>query len=190
MKLKSLRPKKAEKSDEVSVGYRPKPTFNKATFLLVFAVLLSAASFYEGTAYQKNADSNSISPVAANNAASGQGNASSNGSNTQTGSFVRNHIVGQVAAISNSSITVQNQRTGEDTTLTINSSTQISTGGQSISTSNIQPGDLAIVTKTSSNSNIASKIIVAPGSWSGGSSDTTGQSNTSQSDTIAPLDSN
>jgi hypothetical protein len=192
MKLKSLRLKKSERSDEISVGYRPKPGLNKGAFLLVFAVLLSAASFYEGTAYQRNAEANGTSTVASTGITSNQATGSANSSDMQTGSFVRNHLIGQVAAISSKSITIQDQRTGKNTTLVINSSTQIESEGQTISASDIQTGDLAVVTKTTTSSSTAAKIIIAPGSWNnssatGGQSNTSGQSETNgQSSTTVP----
>jgi hypothetical protein len=172
MTPRSLRFRKSEKKipDEVSVGYRPKPTLNKATFLL-----LAAASFYEGTAFQRNADTNGSSTIATSSSSQSQ-TSSSGGSGMQTGSFMHSHIIGQVATVSDKSITVQDQRTGNNTTLTINGSTQIEVNGQAASASDIQSGDLVVVTKTSNTSNIAAKIIAAPGDW--GDSGTTDQSNT------------
>jgi hypothetical protein len=185
MKLKSLRSKRVEKSDEVSVGYRPKPSLNKATFLLVFGVLLAAASFYEGTAFQQNADANGNSPVATNSTTT---NRASTSDGSQTGSFVRAHIIGQVQAVSTNSITIQNQQTGQNTTLGINSNTEIAINGQTASVSDIQSGDLVIAFKTSNSSNTASRIIVAPGSWSGSSTAGSGSSNTT--DPMEGLQSN
>lgn len=194
MKLKSLLSKKPEKSDEVSVGYRPKPTLNKSTFLLVFAVLLAAASFYEGTAFQRNTDTNGgDSTLAVSTNGTNQDTTGGGVSNTQTGSFVRDHVIGQVTAVSSTTITVENQTSGQNTTLNITNSTQIQADGQSIPVSDIQDGDLVIVMKTSSSSSSASRIIIASGSDNWSESDTQGGgSGTGQSDTTTPqnLESN
>lgn len=172
MKLKLFRAKKPVETNEVSVGYHPKPTLNKATFLLVFAVLLAAASFYEGTAFQRNTDTTTTSNVATSG--STYEDSTSGSSNTQAGSFIHDHVIGQVTAVSGKNITIQDQRTGSNTTLGINNSTQIVANGQTASASDIQTGDLVIATKASSHSSTASKIIVAQGTGAVGSS--TGQS--------------
>jgi hypothetical protein len=176
--IPKLLSKSKEPVDEVSVGYQPKPTLNKATFLLVFAVLLAGASFYEGAAFQRSADSSSANTTTA--AVSNQSAASNAQNGMQTG-FVRNHVIGQVAAISTTSITVQDQRSGDNTTLSVNGNTQIVINNQSATAGDIQTGDLVIVTKTSNSSSTASKIIVAPGTWNFGSS------NDQQSSTTMPI---
>lgn len=194
MKLKSLRLKKSEKSDEVSVGYRPKPTLNKGTFLLVFGVLLASASFYEGTAYQRNVDGSTVGNVATTSSS-----LSGNGSNTtKTDSFVRDHILGAVTAVSSTSITVQDENSGQNTTLSITKTTAIEANGESIAATEIQDGDLVIVTKTSSSSTAAATIIVTQGTFGDtntnnpGSSSNTNDSSTNQSGTTTyqPLESN
>lgn len=186
MKLKSLRLKKSEKSsEEVSVGYRPKPTFNKATFLFVFGVLLASASFYEGTVFQRNADT-SAAPTSTTGATSNASNnlPANNGGSSQTDSYVRNHVMGEVTVISSSSVTVQEQG-GQTATFKITRSTQADADGQSIQPSQIQTGDIVVVTKTSNSSTTASRISLEVGSWgttSNGSNDnsnTLQQSNTS-----------
>lgn len=187
MKLKSLRLKKSEeKSDEISVGYRPKPTFNKATFLLVFGVLLASASFYEGTAYQRNIDTTDSSSTAATTNIPTTD--SSGGNGTKMDSYVRDHVLGQVTAISSTSITVQDENTTQSVTLSIAKSTQIVANGQAITATEIQEGDLVIITKTSASSTTASRIIVTQGILGGSGTDgsSTNQSNTSQSSTGAP----
>jgi hypothetical protein len=184
MKLKSFRAKKPIEANEVSVGYHPKPTLNKATFLLVFAALLAAASFYEGTAFQHNADTSGTNTVATTGSTYQDTTSGSN--NAQAESFISNHVIGQVTAVSGKNITIQDQRTGSNTTLGINSSTQILADGQTASPSDIQTGDLVIATKESSHSSTASKIIVAPGSSAGESITGQSQSNTS-STSATPL---
>lgn len=152
--------------DEVSVGYRPKPSLNKSTFILVFALLLTGASFYEGMVFQRNNDVSGNSPLASANVNSGQSyGGSTGGTGMQTGSFIHNHVIGQVAAVSSKSITIQDQNTGQNVTLGITSSTKVGVGGQSANTGDIRTGDLVIATKSSSTSSQASRIIVAPGSW-------------------------
>jgi hypothetical protein len=198
MKLKSLRLKKSEKSsEEVSVGYRPKPTLNKATFVIVFGVLLASASFYEGTVFQRNTDVNTTGRTGTSNS----GNPERNDSNSQTDSYVRNHVIGEVTADSSTSVTIQ-EASGQNGTFKITSSTQIEANGQSIKATEIENGDVVVITKASNSSSTASKIVITQGTFgttsssntSGGSStnsgsSTTGQSNTSntpQSSTTAP----
>jgi|SRR5581483_7092344 len=181
MKLKSLRLKQPEQNDEVSVGYQPKPRLNKVTFLLVFGVLLVSASFYEGTAYQHSADTNLSATTFA---VSGPMNAYN--SDTRTDSYVRTHVLGEVTGITNSSITVQDENSGENLSLKLTGSTQVEANGQSIKASQIQVGDIVIVTKTSANSSTADKIILSQGVWNG--SGTSG-SNTNQSVPSLPFQS-
>lgn len=188
MKLPSLRPKKSENVEEVSVGYRPKPTLNKATFLLVFGVLLASASFYEGTAYQRHTDANPSATTASSNFSP------NSSSSSQTDSYVRTHILGQVAAVSSSSITVQDETSGQESTLSIGKNTPITANGQTIAATDIQTGDLVVVTKASPTSKAASRIIVTQGmiSEGGTNSSATNGSSTTQSDTagLQPLQSN
>jgi len=86
------------------------------------------------------------------------------------GEFARGGGLGTVTAISSSSITVQNSRSGQSSTYAITSSTEISDDGQSASASSIAQGETVIVVPSSSNSSDASRILVNPsfGGYGGG----------------------
>lgn len=75
-------------------------------------------------------------------------------------------VVGQVTAVSSSSITVQTQ-SSSSTTLAITSSTAISNNGQTATTSDIQVGATVFITENSSNTSQASRILINP-SFGGG----------------------
>jgi hypothetical protein len=155
-----------------------KPTLNKGVFLMVFALLIASVSFYGGTVFEK--DHSSSSPVSANSASGSQtGNGAIGGGYGRFGGGFSNHIFGQVSAISSSSISIQDNRTGTTITLAITSSTQITDNGQSVSVSDIQTGDTVIASKSTSNSSDASVILVNPslgGSGSGNPQSNTGSS--------------
>ena len=129
-----------------------------AIFLSIVAlVAIAGGSFYGGIAYERNHQPASNASAANTVATNGQGG--------YGGSFGSRsgRVVGQVTAISSSSITVQNSRTGISTTLSITSATQITDNGQTTSTSDIQTGDTVFVTKDTSNTNAAARIMVNPG---------------------------
>ncbi len=180
MKIPTIRLKKAPATNPtvISVGYKPKPSMSKATFLVVFGLLLAGASFYEGTAFQHTTDAN---PSTIGYAATNTGTPSQSfvTGNSSQGDFAMSHVIGQVTSVTSSKITVIDQRTGQDTAVDIDGSTQIIVGGQLTQASSIQKGDLAIIDKTGPHSNTASRIIIAPGMGSvGGSSTTPGLSAT------------
>lgn len=91
--------------------------------------------------------------------------------------------IGNVTAISDTSITVKNDRTSESKTYTINSSTTITNDGASATASDIKTGDTVLVEASSSDSTTATRITLNP-SFGGGmgpgtqsSSDTNIQTN-------------
>lgn len=163
-----------ESKSRVTKGHINKPVINKAIFILVFAVLLVSASFYAGILYQKNhgSVSNGTSTLA-----SGRNGAESFGGGRFAGS---DRVIGQVTAISSSSITVQDVRSGTSSTFAIVSTTQISDNGSSVSSSDISDGETVFITKDTSSPSNAARILVNPsfGGYGGAS--------TSPSTTVAP----
>jgi len=70
--------------------------------------------------------------------------------------------IGQVIAVSSTSITVSNRRTGADKTYTIDSNTSVLNAGQTGSVNDIKTGDMVIVETSTSSSVTASRIILNP----------------------------
>jgi hypothetical protein len=124
------------------------------------AVVLLAVGFWSGLIYQKHhtktVASNSVS--ASSNGLAGRGGF---GGGRRLGGF------GQVTAVSPTSITITNQRTGASTTYAITSGTAITDNGQAVTTTDIQTGDTVIITNASSSSTTATRILVNP-SFGGG----------------------
>ena len=88
------------------------------------------------------------------------------------GGFSHGGGFGTVSAISASSITVDNSRTGQSTSYAITSSTKITDNGQSAAASSIATGERVVVVPSTSNSSDAASILVNPsfGGFGGGSS--------------------
>jgi hypothetical protein len=149
----------------------------KTVGVVILVVILCGISFFVGKNYGKD---HAKTTTAAASTFSGRAGGGYGG-----GGGVRNGGgFGQATAVSSSSITVQNPRSGTSTTYAITSSTTITDNGQTISASNIQVGDTVIIRVASSGSTTATSILVNPSyggggvaSSSGGSS-TTGGSNT------------
>lgn len=149
-----------------------KTSKNPIVFIII-AVVLMGLSFYGGIAYQK-----SKQPKTASSAAGAFGS-SSGGSGGGGGRFSgQRPTIGSVTAISATSITVQDSRTGSSVTLSITNSTQITDNGQTVAASDIQTGDTVLVTASTSSSSQASRILVNP-SFGGGSSGASGGSSAS-----------
>lgn len=129
--------------------------------VLAVLVLIAAAGigFYGGVAYQRQHQT----------VASNRLNAPSTGqAGFGRGRFASNRVVGQVTAISPTSISIQNSRTGSSVTLAISSSTTITSNGQTATTGDIQVGSTVFATENSSNTSQAMSILVNP-SFGGGS---------------------
>jgi hypothetical protein len=124
---------------------------SKLVPFLVAVVVLMGLSFYGGIAYQKSKHPTST----AANGQSGSGFAGRFGGGKRPD-------IGQVTAISPTSITVQNSRTGTSSTLAITSSTQITDNGQTISVSDIQTGSTVLAVASTSDSSQAASIMVNP----------------------------
>jgi hypothetical protein len=77
---------------------------------------------------------------------------------------------GDVSAISPTSITVSNPRSGTDSTYTINSSTQILNQGAAGSIGDIATGDRVVVVPDTSDAKVAARIMLGGGFGGGGQS--------------------
>ncbi|HSX45993.1 MAG TPA: hypothetical protein VLG27_03260 [Candidatus Saccharimonadia bacterium] len=145
-----------------SHGPRKSVTVSSQTALIVLGIaVLCGLSFAAGMGYQKG----HTKKVATATSATEQG------SFRMSGGFGRRAGgLGQVTAVSSTSITISNQRTGADSTYTINLSTAISDNGQTVAASDIQAGDTVLVMTSGSGSTTATRILVNPsfGGSSGG----------------------
>ena len=123
-----------------------------ALLLVVLAMLLIGASFYAGTSYQKHHTkvASANGPTFATNRGFGLRGPHHGGD------------IGQVTAVSSSSITVSNQRTGTDKTYTIDANTTVLNNGQTGSVSDIKTGDTVIVEVSSTSSTTATRIVLNP----------------------------
>jgi hypothetical protein len=130
---------------------------NKLIIGIVAVVVLCGLSFYGGIAYQKGKKTTST--------ATASGQANSPGGRGFGGRM--GLVVGQVTAISPASISVNNSRTGVNTTLVITSSTTITNNGQTDTVSDIKVGDSVLARKDPSNASQASLIDINP-SFGGG----------------------
>jgi len=148
-------------------------SYNSKTIIKVLAViLLMLLSFAVGQYY---GDHHTKPSTAAAFGAAGPGGFRRNGGG-----------IGSVTAVSASSITIQNARTGTSNTYSIDSSTKITDNGQTVSASSIATGDRVLIMPASSGSTVAATIIVNPsfgGGFGGGAPSPAGGSSTSGSAT-------
>ena len=162
---------------------RPKPDAQRLgvprTGLVVVCVLLLAGgSFVAGMQYQK-----SKRPAAATmrTASSQRKYGSPDSGQGGLGGFRRgDRAFGTVSSVSSSSITIQTRR-GGTSTYTITGSTTVTNDGQSASVSDIQNGDIAILTLDSSNTQDVSSILLNPGFGGDGSPSSSDQNNANAS---------
>jgi len=142
--------------------------YNKQIIFAVAVIIYSVIIFYLGVTYQKHhvksTASNSVKTLPGGRFGGFGG-----------GNFA-NHTFGTVTAVSSTSISVLNSRTNTSTTLTINSSTQITQNQQTISASSITVGETVIVGLNSTDKSVASTISVVslPSPTSVNGSSTTG----------------
>ena len=126
--------------------------------MTILVAVVSAASFFGGMAYQKKNQqsvANNVSPASENRQLPSEGSFGGRGGQ-QMGGF------GTVAAISESSISVKNSRSGSTTTYSITSSTTISNNGSAASVSEIKTGDTVMVRTSGSDLTAATQIMVNP----------------------------
>lgn len=137
---------------------------------IIALIIIAGLSFWGGMHYQKS--HNAIATTAATAGSGFRGGAGGGG-------FAGRGGFGEVTAISSTSISVQNPRSGTTTVYAITSSTVITDNGATVTYSDIQDGDTVIVIASSSSSTTASKINVNP-SYGGGSSSPAVGSQTTQ----------
>jgi hypothetical protein len=164
-----------EKYREMAVGNTGKNNLPKPVLAAAVVVVLMALSFYGGTAYQKSKQPKST--VATSGSSAAAGGFGGRGGGRFGG---QRPTIGQVTAISSTSITVQNTNTNASTTLAITSSTQITDSGQTVTASDIQTGDTVLVSASTTDKTQAARILVNPSfGGGGGGSGTSGQSDSS-----------
>jgi hypothetical protein len=138
--------------------------------IVVVVVLVAGLSFYAGMVYQK-----SHQPKTAMALANGFGTGGPGGGLGGRGRFGgQRPTIGPVTAISASSITVQDSRTGSSVTLSVAASTQITDNGQTVTTADIQTGDTVLVTADTTTKTQAARILVNPSFGGGGGGGTSG----------------
>ncbi len=140
--------------------------------MVAIVLVVGIASFFGGVSYQKG-----------HQKTTGTGSLTSS-SRFESGRFGGGRMggFGTVSAISATSITVKDMRSGTGTTYTINSSTTITNNGSTTTANAIQTGEAVIVRTSSSSSTTATEIMVNPSF--GGGPVTQGQSSTAGSATI------
>jgi hypothetical protein len=162
-----------EKYREMAVKHVNKSTLPKPILTIIaVVVVLMGLSFYGGVAYQKGKQ-----PKSALTAANG---AASTGFGSRAGGRFggQRPTIGQVTAVSSTSITVQNTNSGTSTTLSITSSTQITDNGQTVTTSDIQTGTTVVLVASTTDKTQAARILANP-SFGGGASGASSQSDPS-----------
>jgi hypothetical protein len=126
----------------------------------VAVIILMGLSFYGGVAYQKSHH------PAVSIAASGTSTSGGFAGGRRFGG--QRPTAGAVTAVSATSITVQDSRTGSSVTLSITSSTQITDNSQTVTASDIQTGDTVLVVASTTDKTQAARILVNP-TFGGGS---------------------
>lgn len=154
---------------------------SKTVVAVIVVVVLCGLSFLAGSAYGKHHAKSASPSTAAFGGGFGGGGGGYGGAARNGGGF------GQVTAVSSTSITVQNPRSGTSTTYTITSSTTITDNGQTVSASSIQTGATVIIRVASSGSKTATSILVNPSyGGGGGGASSSGSAATGGSSTINP----
>jgi hypothetical protein len=125
---------------------------------ILVLVVVAGFSFGAGIQYQKG---KKVASVPTTTAASQFG--PSDGSNSPR-SFRggAGASIGQVKAVSSTSITVTNDRTGTDTTLAITSTTVVTNAGATAAVSDIKVGDTVFAQAATNDANTATRIMINP----------------------------
>jgi hypothetical protein len=139
--------------------------------LLALVVVLCGLSFYSGQQYQKHHPKTIIATGPSTRAF---------GPNGFEGPRGRMGNIGQVTAVSDTSITVQNERSGDSTTYAVTTSTTISKDGSTATASDIKTGDTVLIEASSSDTKTATRILINP-SFGGGPTQQQGSSSSPDS---------
>jgi hypothetical protein len=136
-------------------------TFSQKTLVNILVVIIVAAlGFYGGTLYQKHHASKAV--VATSTGATTTGG-QNGGGRFGGGQGFSGGGFGSVTAISATSITISDTRTGSSTTYAITSSTKITDQGQAVAYTTITAGERVVVIPDSSKSSDAASIVVGGG---------------------------
>jgi Domain of unknown function (DUF5666) len=135
----------------------PKP----AVFAIIGIVLLGF-SFVGGMQFQKSKAPTAQSPNTT--ADTRQFPGGSGGMNGMTGPGMQGMRpnLGDVTAVSDTSITIKNDRSNESQTFTINSDTKITNDGSTVAIDTIKTGDTVMVQADSDDDTVAARIILNP----------------------------
>lgn len=149
----------------------------KSIAMVIAAIAIAGVGFFSGMQYQKKQ-----APAASAGADEQFRQMQGGGFGGGAGGPQMNGSMGTVSAISTSSITVSDQRSGSAKTYSITSSTTITGNGSSATASDIHTGDTVLVRAGGSSDSEAAEIMLNP-SFRGGP-----QANTesSSSSTVAP----
>lgn len=123
---------------------------------IAVVVVLCGLSFYAGSASQRHNNKNAKGLQSSANDPAG------NQRGGRFGGARRAGTIGQVTAVSDTSITVNDQRSGTSKTFSIDSSTMISNDGQTVAANSITTSDTVLVSTSSTTSTVATRILVNP----------------------------
>jgi hypothetical protein len=149
-----------------------KNSISKIFLGAIVLLIIVGGSFYGGTRYEKSHVSSSKA-VSATSSTGGFGGGIGGSGYASRSAYTS---LGSVTAISSSSISVQDERSGTVKTYSITSSTVITDNGSTVTYSDIQNSDGVIVMASSSAPTTASRINVNPSY--GGNNPSTGSQTT------------
>jgi len=162
-------PKRSPKSSKKTTATTAKR--NQTITVAMAGVIIAAIGFASGMFYQKGQSNGGTGLASANGQSGGFGQTDGSG---RQGAMRRMGVFGTVSAISDSSITVGDQRSGESTTYAINSTTTITDNGTSASASDIKSGDTVMIStatsgtdSTTTDSKTATAITLNPSMGNG-----------------------
>ena len=136
---------------------------NKIWLLPLVVIVLCGLSFWGGTAYEKGHAKTTVNSPAAASRFGGAGGAAGGG---RFGSGQRPDI-GDVTAVSPTSLTIQDEADGSSKTFSISSSTTFTNNGASATVSDVKTGDRVLVRTSGTGSTAATAIDINP-SFGGG----------------------
>jgi hypothetical protein len=162
---------------------RPKPN-SQLWLVIIIVIVLCGLSFFGGAVYEKGHVKSSAASLSSN--AGGGYSRAGGGFSGRNGGQRPN--IGDVTAVSSSSITIQNNFSGSSETFSITSSTTYTNAGQTgASVSDIQTGDRVLIRTSSSSSTQATEIDINPSFGGGGAGGSSGSSSTDSSGSSSTL---
>ena len=130
--------------------------------IAIVALVLCGISFGLGIYYQKDKQSNIVTSDAQNKQPAPNTRALGMSSGPGGVGAGQRPNIGQVTTVSSSSITIANDITNTNQTLKITSNTSVENNGSPASVSDIKTGDTVLIIASSSDSSVASQIMVNP----------------------------